>query len=160
MLSSLNVSPAPPFGGRQSHIVVPRHCPTSSCWRSIQAPLPFLNAYHFRHDVLAALRNVPEPVRLVILEASAILEIDFTAAQVLRDLIRHCQKEHIVFAMVRLESISAQEAVNRFGIDAQLGPDRLFLSVDEAVRAIGGQTPTVPPDSAEQDVAAPTPDAS
>jgi SulP family sulfate permease len=63
-------------------------------------------------------------VRLVIVEASAILEIDFTAAQVLHDLIRHCQKEHIVFAIARLESIRAQEAVNRFGIDAQLGPDR------------------------------------
>jgi hypothetical protein len=50
--------------------------------------------------------------------------------------------------------------VNRFGIDAQLGPDRLFHSVDEAVRAIGGQTPTVPPDSAEQDVGTPTPEAS
>ena len=52
---------------------------------AFHVPLSFLNAYHFRRDVLAALRNAPEPVRLVILEASAILEIDFTAAQVLRD---------------------------------------------------------------------------
>jgi sulfate permease, SulP family len=117
----LNASPAHPFGGRQSRIVAPRHCPTSSC----------------RRNILAALRNAPEPVRLVVLEASAILEIDFTAAQVLRDLIRHCQKEHIVFAIAQLESIRAQEAVNRFGIDAQLGPDRLFHSVDEAMRVIG-----------------------
>jgi hypothetical protein len=50
------------------------------------------------------LRNAPEPVRFVILEASAILEIDFTAAQVLRDLIRR-QKEHIVLAIAQLESI-------------------------------------------------------
>lgn len=64
---------------------------------AFHAPLSFLNAYHFRRNVLAALRNASEPVRLVILEASAILEIDFTAAQVLRDLIRHCHKEHIVF---------------------------------------------------------------
>jgi hypothetical protein len=32
---------------------------------AFHAPLSFLNAYHFRCDVLAALRNAPEPVRLV-----------------------------------------------------------------------------------------------
>jgi len=54
------------------------------------------------------LRNAPEPVRFVILEASAILEIDFTAAQVLRNLIRR-QKEHIVRAIAQLESIRARK---------------------------------------------------
>ena len=34
--------------------------------------------------------------------------------------------------LARLKSIRAQEAVNRFGVDAQLGPDRLFHRVDEA----------------------------
>jgi hypothetical protein len=36
------------------------------------------------------------------------------------------------FAIARLEAIGAQEAVNWFGIGAQLGSDRLFHSVDEA----------------------------
>jgi SulP family sulfate permease len=84
---------------------------------AFQAPLSFLNAYHFRRDVLAALRNAPEPVRLVIVEASAILEIDFTAAQVLRDLIRHCQKEAHCFchsaARVHPRARSAEPVWNR-----------------------------------------------
>lgn len=105
---------------------------------AFQAPLSFLNVHPFRRDVLALLRNVSEPVRLVVLEASAIVEIDFTAAQVLRDLIRDCQAKDIVFAMARLESLRAQDAVKRFGIDAALGPGRIFHSVDEAVRALGG----------------------
>ncbi len=104
---------------------------------AFQAPLSFLNAYHFRGDFLAALRNAPQPVRLVVLEASAILDIDFTAAQVLCELIRQCGKEHVVFAMARLELVRAQEALKRFGIDVALGPNRLFRSVDEAIRALG-----------------------
>jgi hypothetical protein len=60
--------------------------------------------------------------------------------------------KHIVFAIARLESTRAQEALNRFGSRrargrrcrhyTELGPDWLFHSVDEAVRALGGQTPT------------------
>jgi sulfate permease, SulP family len=111
---------------------------------AFQSPLSFLNAQHFRRDVLAILHDAPEPARLVVLEASAILEIDFTAAQELRDLIRHCQSENIVFAIARLESVRAQDALMRCGIEGVLGPDRVFHSVDEAVRALGGQASTVP----------------
>jgi MFS superfamily sulfate permease-like transporter len=64
--------------------------------------------------------------------------MDFTAAQVLRELIRRCAAEGVTFAVARLESTRAQAAVTRFGIDAQLGPDRVFHSVEEAIRALGG----------------------
>jgi len=47
-----------------------------------QAPLTFLNAYHFRRDILAALKSSPQRPRLLVLEATGIVEIDFTAAQV------------------------------------------------------------------------------
>ena len=115
-----------------------------------QAPLSFLNAYPFRHDVLEILREAPEPVEFVVLEASAIPEIDFTAAQALKTLIRYCQKKNVVFAIARLESLRAQKALKRFGIDAQLGPDRLFHSVDEAVRALGSKTPTTSRNSTQR----------
>jgi sulfate permease, SulP family len=102
-----------------------------------QAPLSFLNAYHFRRDVLNALQASPQKARLIILEATGIVEIDFTAAQVLADLIRRCHADGIDFAIARLESIRAQEAMVRFGINELLGPDRQFQSVEEAVRALG-----------------------
>jgi MFS superfamily sulfate permease-like transporter len=104
-----------------------------------QAPLSFLNAYHFRHDILAALQSSPEKTRLLVLEATGIVEIDFTAAQVLRDLIRKCHAEGVDFAIARLESIRAQQAMTRFGIDQLLGPERSFQSVEEAVQALGGK---------------------
>jgi MFS superfamily sulfate permease-like transporter len=100
-----------------------------------QAPLSFLNAYHFRRDILAALKSAPAKVRLLVLEATGIVEIDFTAAQILTDIIRQCHADDIDFAIARLESLRAQDAIARFGIEALLGPDRQFHSVEEAVRA-------------------------
>jgi MFS superfamily sulfate permease-like transporter len=103
-----------------------------------QAPLSFLNAYHFRRDILNALQSSPQ-ARLIILEATGIVEIDFTAAQVLADLIRKCHADNVDFAIARLESIRAQVAMVRFGINELLGPDRQFQSVEEAVRTLGKQ---------------------
>jgi MFS superfamily sulfate permease-like transporter len=75
----------------------------------------------------------------LVLEATGIVEIDFTAAQILRDLIRHCHAEGVDFAMARLESVRAQAAMARFGVDELLGPDRSFRSVEEAIQALRGQ---------------------
>jgi MFS superfamily sulfate permease-like transporter len=101
-----------------------------------QAPLAFLNAYDFRRDILEALQSVPERARLLVLEATGIVEIDFTAGQVLCDLIRKCHADGVDFAIARLESIRAQEAMARLGINEVLGPDRQFRSVEEAIRSL------------------------
>jgi sulfate permease, SulP family len=106
----------------------------------LQAPLSFLNAYDFRRDILAALKSSPQKVRLLVLEATGIVEIDFTAAQVLIEVIRQCHADGIDFVLARLESSRAQAAIVRFGIDALLGPDRQFHSVEEAIRARSGKT--------------------
>jgi SulP family sulfate permease len=105
------------------------------------APLSFLNAYRFRHDMLDARQSAPQKPRMIVLEATGILDIDFTAAQVLRDLIRRFQADGVVFAVARLESTRAEEAATRFGIDTLLRPGRLFRSVEEAIRALDGATP-------------------
>jgi MFS superfamily sulfate permease-like transporter len=102
-----------------------------------QAPLSFLNAYHFRRDILDALQSEGQRPRLLVLEATGIVEIDFTAAQILRDLIRKCHADRVDFAIARLESIRAEAAMARFGINELLGPDRQFHSVEEAIEALG-----------------------
>ena len=106
-----------------------------------QAPLSFLNAYHFRHDILAALKSPSQKMRLLVLEATGIVEIDFTAAQVLTEVIRQCHGAGVDFAIARLESTRAQAALVRFGIQTVLGPDREFQSVEEAIRARAGKDP-------------------
>jgi sulfate permease, SulP family len=120
--------PSPSFPGeREPGIIV----------AGFQAPLSFLNAYHFRQDILAAVKASPQKVRMLVLEATGIVEIDFTAAQVLAGVIRRCHAEGIDFAIARLESQRAQQAMARFGIEQLIGPDHQFRSVEEAIRARG-----------------------
>jgi MFS superfamily sulfate permease-like transporter len=105
---------------------------------AFQAPLTFLNAATFRSDVRHILRT--SHPKLLVLEASGIPEIDFTAAQTLRDLIKACDAAGVTVAVARLESLRAQAAFERFGIHDVLPRERIFHSVDEAVRALAGQS--------------------
>ncbi len=103
---------------------------------AFQAPLSFLNAYQFQHDMREAIERADGGLRLVVLEASSIVEIDFTAARILGGVIAQCRAGGVDFALVRLESVRAQAALENFGVMAILGADRLFHSVDEATRKL------------------------
>ena len=107
-----------------------------------QAPLSFLNAYDFRRDILASLNSSSRKIRLLVLEATGIVEIDFTAAQILTEIIRQCHEDGVDFAIARLESSRAQDALVRFGIAALLGAGREFHSVEEAIRACAAKDQT------------------
>jgi SulP family sulfate permease len=78
-------------------------------------------------------------VRLVVLEASSIVAIDYTAADVLAEVIRKCRADGADFAVARLESIRAQESFQSFGLVELLGTDHILHSVEEAIRVLGGK---------------------
>jgi sulfate permease, SulP family len=101
-----------------------------------QAPLSFLNAANFRADVLHLLQGADPAPRLLVLEASGMPEIDFTAAQDLLELFRECRQQGVTVAVARLESLRAQDAFARFGLYDVLPKDHIFHSVDEAVRTL------------------------
>ena len=107
----------------------------------LQAPLSFLNAQNFRTDILQVVKTSTPTPRLLVIEASGILEIDFTAAQTLLDLIRECRAAGVTVAMARLESTRAREAFERFKLYDVLPRDHIFFSVDEAVRKLGKNAP-------------------
>ena len=127
-----------------SEVASIRPSPRSS-FGAFPAPLSFLNAYDFRRDILAALNSSSQKVRLVVLEATGIVEIDFTAAQVLSDTINACRSLGVGFAIARLESARAQQAIEKFGIDASIETGRPFHSVEEAIRAHRGEAKTQTP---------------
>jgi len=85
--------------------------------------------------------STPRP-KLLVLEASGILAIDFTAAQILLDLFEEIHAGGVTVAIARLESARAQEAFERFKLYDVVPKDRVFRSVDEAIRALAaaGQT--------------------
>ncbi|MGY3533765.1 SulP family inorganic anion transporter [Bradyrhizobium sp. USDA 4452] len=105
----------------------------------LQAPLSFLNAESFSSGVLKAIGGATSKPRLLVIEASGMVEIDFTAAQALRDLFRECRDDGVTVAVARLESTRAQEAFERFNLYDVLQRDHVFHSVDEAVRALDGE---------------------
>jgi MFS superfamily sulfate permease-like transporter len=98
---------------------------------SFAAPLLFANADVFRRGMTAALAR--RPVGALVLEAQGIAEVDYTAAQALRAVIEDCRARDIAFAIARLESARARQALERFGVLALLGPDSVFLSVAQAI---------------------------
>ena len=101
----------------------------------------FLNAYRFRRDILPALRSAGQNGAADRPGSDRHRRDRFTAAQILRDLIRRAHADGVDFAIARLESIRAQAAMARFGIDELLGPGHSFRSVEEAVKAPGGKAP-------------------
>jgi SulP family sulfate permease len=106
---------------------------------AFQAPLLFANAEIFKRGMIERIDAHDQPLSLVVLEASGIADIDFTAAQALIDILDHCRMANIRFAVARLESARAHEAFNRFGILDELGPQGLFHSVDDAVNQLARQ---------------------
>lgn len=105
-----------------------------------QAPLLFANAEIFKRDMIEMIDSYHRPLSLVVLEASGIADVDFTAAQALIEILNHCRAANIRFAVARLESARAHAALSRFGVLYALGSDRLFHSVDEAVNQLTGSS--------------------
>ena len=106
---------------------------------AFQAPLLFANAGIFKRGMIETIDNYDQPLSLVVLEASGIADVDFTAAQALIEILDHCRTANIRFAVARLESARAHAAFSRFDVLDALGPNRLFHSVDEAVNQLARQ---------------------
>jgi len=103
---------------------------------AFQAPLSFLNAYKFQDDARTVIKESRTPPNLIILEASGIAEIDFTAAGILLEFIKECKRSKITFAVARLESVRTAAAFKRFRITDAVRRDHFFRSVEEAIRAL------------------------
>lgn len=105
---------------------------------ALQAPLSFLNAYGFQQ----ALRALPRTgLRLIVIEANAIVEIDYTAGKILGEQIQALKGAGVQVAVARLESVRAQESFARQGLESLIGKDHLFHSVEEAIEALGPARP-------------------
>jgi len=64
------------------------------------------------------------------------VELDFTAAQAMCAVARHCRANGLKFAIARLESVRALESFNRFGIIDLVGQSQIYRSVYDAVQAL------------------------
>jgi SulP family sulfate permease len=103
---------------------------------ALQAPLSFLNAYNFRRAIERFCSQ--DPPKLIVIEANALVEIDYTGATVLAELVSRLRGRGIDVAVARLESVRAQESFARLGLFALIGRDHVFRSVQEAIDVLAG----------------------
>ena len=101
------------------------------------APLNFSNAEHICGKIKSAIAAQQPRVQLLVIEANGIIEIDYTGAHILRRVVTELKATNIVVALARLLDERAQAQAHRTGLIETIGPDRIFMSVEEAVRKLG-----------------------
>jgi SulP family sulfate permease len=85
---------------------------------------------------MRALAAAPAPVKLLVIEASGMIDIDYTGSQILQRTIAELRSRSIDVAIARLSDPQAQAQASQTGLIAALGPERVFRSVEEAVRQL------------------------
>jgi high affinity sulfate transporter 1 len=103
------------------------------------APLCFANAENFRRRALEAVAAEQAPVEWFVLNAEAIVEIDSTAVDALRELARELGDRGITFAMARVKQ-DLYLLLERGGIVERLGPERFFPTLPSALAAFHART--------------------
>jgi MFS superfamily sulfate permease-like transporter len=114
--------PATPGKDTQSGLVIYR----------FGGDLFYANIDHFANEVLALVEHAPAPVRWFVIDAAAITDIDYSAAQALRDLVDELTRRgaSLVFARV---SQYLRSDLDRHRITAALGERRIFGTLHEAI---------------------------
>jgi len=100
------------------------------------APINFTNAAFICDSIMARVAEAREPVKLLVIEGSGIIEIDYTGAQILQQAIADLRERGIEVALARLSDTRAQASARHTGLVEALGKGKIFKSVEEAVRAI------------------------
>ncbi len=100
------------------------------------APLNFTNAAFIRGQLRDTIERAKVPVRLVVIEASGMIDIDYTGAGMLVRLIGFLRDRGIDIALARLSVERAAVQAERTGLLDAFGRDHVFLTVEEAVRAL------------------------
>ncbi|BAG00043.1 solute carrier family 26 protein [Microcystis aeruginosa] len=112
------------------------------------APLCFANAENFRKRVIAAIEAEKVPVEWFVLNAEAILDIDITAVDMLKELHRELIGSGITFAMARVKQDLYQQ-LKKGDLSETISTERIYPTLEEAIEAFHHRNP--PPSSPAQD---------
>jgi sulfate permease, SulP family len=101
------------------------------------APLYFPNALYFRDQVRQLVDAADPPPRWFVLNAEALVYIDSTAVDMLRELQRELADRGIVFGIARAKGM-LRDVFDSTGLTRAIGSEHLFPSVRAAVQAFEG----------------------
>ena len=96
------------------------------------ADLFYANEARFVDEVNSLVEHAPTPVRHLVVDASAITDIDYSAAQTARDLIETLAARGVTVVFGRVAPYLRSD-MDRHGITATVGPSRMFSTLHEAL---------------------------
>jgi MFS superfamily sulfate permease-like transporter len=103
---------------------------------ALAAPLNFTNASFVCGRLAEVIAARPTPPRLVVLEASGMIDIDYTGSRVLQQTIARLRNDGMVVALARLSAERAYKQAALTGLIETLGAEMAFRSVEDAVTAL------------------------
>ncbi len=107
----------------------------------LEAPLFYANSTPVRDRVKQLVGACTPPPKAVVLEGGATSELDITSAEMLAQLTAALRSAGIDFALADVRH-GVVDMARRSGLLAEIGPQRIFHTIDEAVQALG-VVPTV-----------------
>lgn len=98
------------------------------------APLFFANAEYFLTQVQELIDAAVPPIKWLLIDAEAIVDIDVTATEALLTLQRELERKGTVLAIARA-SHPLQRMLKRAGLTERIGPEHLYPTVRTGVQA-------------------------
>lgn len=95
-------------------------------------PLWYANSAHFHSELLAARQGADGPVRLAVLDAIGMSDIDFTGVRTLRAVLDDLDHDGITFVIARAGQ-HLRTSLSRGGLVPRLGGEQFYPTVDLAV---------------------------
>ncbi|MGP0053880.1 MAG: STAS domain-containing protein, partial [Solirubrobacteraceae bacterium] len=103
-------------------------------------PLWYGNAVRFRAELDVARRRAIGQLRIVVLDAPGMTDLDYTGFRSLREALDVLDRDHVGFAVARAGT-HLRDNLARCGLLERIGSGRFFDSVDAAVSALGAPAP-------------------
>lgn len=98
------------------------------------SPLFFANAENFRRRALAAIDQQSPPVRWLVLNAEANVEVDITALDAVDALRQELEHRGIVLALARVKQ-ELREDLDAYGLTSSVGAERIYPTLPTALEA-------------------------
>jgi SulP family sulfate permease len=107
------------------------------------ADLFYANVNRFADEVRTLLQHAPTPIRWFIVDASALTDIDYSAAHGVRDLLADLTRQGVGVLFARVSPYLRAD-LDRHGITAAVGEHCIFATLHEAIAAARDATPAEP----------------
>ena len=98
-------------------------------------PVYYANAAGFGAEIHKTLSEATSPTKVLVIDADAISDIDYTGTRTVGALLDELKRSHIALGLARAVG-GAPQNLARSGLASRIGRDRIFSTVDEAVNTL------------------------